>query len=446
MLKLEPVALTDVGRKRSVNQDYLGDYLFKSGRKYGQDKLKERGQLFAVADGMGGHAGGEIASELAITTLFERYYNGSSSGDVAIDLSTAMKEANLQVHSNGKGVGRAQMGTTLTLVLVKGNKGIFGNVGDSRTYIVRQGLVEQVTHDHSMVQEQIDAGVLTKEQAERSSIRNFITRTIGHNVEVEPDLFERELHVDDILLLCSDGLHGQVKELEMGTTIATAPNLKDAAQQLIDKANERGGPDNISVMLIRVEELGEKLPTLLANYQNKSKTLPKPVTPDPTVPNPDQDPTVPMLHVQSPPVQADLPIAPLVKPKKNSGLIVGLVFLAFVIGSAIAFWAFSNSFPSVIVVTPTVSDSPIPVGTATPTITSNATLSVAPLSTATPPAVVPTNDNKLNGITIIPFTPTPSRTSNTFGTIAPLVTFTAVNARLPTPTIGFLVNPTPIAP
>jgi protein phosphatase len=252
-----------VGRKRSNNQDYLGDLIFKSGRKFGPEKLNERGHLFAVADGMGGYAGGEVASELAITTLFDRYYNGATSGNIGDDLSEAIRSANFKVHSEASGSGRPQMGTTLTSVLVKGNRAIFGNVGDSRTYLIRQGLPERVTHDHSLVQDQIDAGVLTPEQAERSAIKNFITRAIGHRDDVESDLFEREIQPGDVLLLCSDGLHGLVKELEMGTVIATTPDLQEAAQTLVDLANERGGPDNISVMLIRVEDVGEPIPPIL---------------------------------------------------------------------------------------------------------------------------------------------------------------------------------------
>jgi protein phosphatase len=263
LLKLDPVAKTDVGRRRNHNEDFLGDLIFKSGRKYGPDKLNERGYLFAVADGMGGHASGEVASEMAVTTLFERYYNNPSSGDTWSDLMTAVKEANFQVHKAGMSSGRGQMGTTLTLALIKGNRAVIGNVGDSRTYLIRQGLAERVTHDHSLVQDQIDMGALTPEQAERSMIRNVITRAIGHREEVEPDFFERELEPQDVLLLCSDGLHGAVHEEEMGLIVATAPSLKDAADQLIGLANERGGIDNISVMLIGVSEVGDPIPPIL---------------------------------------------------------------------------------------------------------------------------------------------------------------------------------------
>ncbi|HEX2912934.1 MAG TPA: Stp1/IreP family PP2C-type Ser/Thr phosphatase [Chloroflexia bacterium] len=396
MLKLTPVALTNVGRKRSNNQDYLGDLIFKSGRKYGPEKLEERGYLFAVADGMGGYAGGEVASELAITTLFEHYYNAPSSGDIANDLSEAVREANYQVHETASSTGRNQMGTTLTLVLIKGNKAIFGNVGDSRTYLIRQGIPERVTHDHSLVQDQIDAGVLTPEQAEKSSIRNFITRAIGHRDEVESDLFERDILPGDILLLCSDGLHGLVKELEMGTIVATTPNLQEAAQQLVDMANERGGPDNISVMLIRVDSVGEALPPILngreASYNHKGAiynqsttqlqnlngqtgvmdvlpaAAPPPVAPDmPTVP---QRPVIPESQVTTP-----MRVGSENPKSGGKGIILGLIVLILIAGAVIAFILLSGS-----------NSNPAPATTPTtqPTATATATINVTMPPTITP--------------------------------------------------------------
>ncbi len=273
LLKLDPFALTDVGRRRDHNEDFLGDMIFRSGRKYGPEKLKEKGYLFAVADGMGGHAAGEVASELAITTLFERYYNGPSSGDLGTDLRQAVLEANSQVHHAGMTNGRGQMGTTLTLALIFGNRAVVGNVGDSRTYLISQGQTLRLTHDHSLVQDQIDMGVLTPEQAEHSTIRNVITRAVGHREEVEPDFFERELEAKDILLLCSDGLHGLVKEEELGPIVTTSHTLAEAGQKLIDLANDRGGNDNISVLLVAVTELGDPIPPLINDRTSHYSSL-----------------------------------------------------------------------------------------------------------------------------------------------------------------------------
>lgn len=443
MLKLEPVALTHVGRKRSNNQDYLGDLIFKSGRKYGPEKLNERGHLFAVADGMGGYAGGEVASEFAITTLFERYYNGPSSGDIGTDLSEAIRAANLKVHTEASGSGRPQMGTTLTSVLVKGNKAIFGNVGDSRTYLVRQGIPERVTHDHSLVQDQIDAGVLTPEQAERSAIKNFITRAIGHRDEVESDLFEREIQKNDVLLLCSDGLHGLVQEIEMGTIVATASSMQEAAQTLVDLANERGGHDNISVLLVRVEDVGEALPPILNGREplyNTNRSLFNQQT-EPlgsvTVPSiggttisKSDRPTAPVV-VAPPPVysQPTIPMAPVRenKPKTGGkGLLLGLLALLVIAGVVAAYLLLFNTTPAPAAVptpVPAVQPTTTPTITATPASTTPTQTTPAALATATPAlaataanstgssAVAPASTTVLAGVGGLASTVSPGSTS-----------------------------------
>lgn len=399
MLKLEPVALTDVGRKRSNNQDHLGDLIFRSGRSFGDEKLKERGYLFAVADGMGGYAGGEIASELAINTLFERFYDSPTSGDIATDLTEAIRQANSQVHNEAQAnSNRSQMGTTLTLVLVKGNKAIFGNVGDSRTYLVRQGIPERVTHDHSLVQEQIDAGLLTPEQAERSGHKNFITRAIGHRDLVEPDLFEREIQPDDILLLCSDGLHGLVKEIEIGTIVATAPSLKEGVHQLVSLANERGGPDNISVLAVRIEQVGEPLPSILngreavynvvnASIYNQA-TEPVSLNIGPTTVEESNKSTIRMTvpDPQAPAVQVTAPmtVASTRSRPGGRGLWLGLLLLLLVIGGAVAFVTLSGSpVASPATATPVTPTAPVSRAASTPSNTVADPTPVSPLPTAT---------------------------------------------------------------
>ena len=392
MLRLDPVALTDVGRKRDHNEDYLGDLLIRSGRSFGPEKIAERGSLFAVADGMGGHAAGEVASELAITTLFEQYYNTPTSGDIAQDLAQAVQLSNFQVHTAGNTSGRGQMGTTLTLALLKGNRALVGNVGDSRTYLVRQGVPLRVSHDHSLVQDQIDMGALTPEQAEHSAIRNVITRAIGHRDEVDADFFEQVLAVGDVLLLCSDGLHGLVKESEMGVMVADAPDLHEAAQSLIDLANERGGNDNISVVLIKILEVGEELPPLLPNQATtkvafNGQTAPLsarnnamdsgtssnrrgksvneatdrfvPPPPGTTVSVAENRPTV---KVPSPPSQIGVASHSEKNEKnelvggrrQNLSWLIGLVLVLLIAGGLILYFTVFNSTPSVATPTPTV--------------------------------------------------------------------------------------------
>ena len=360
---------------------------------------------------MGGYAGGEIASQLAVTTLFEQYYNGPTTGDVGADLITAIRKANGQVHGEAQtDPNHSQMGTTLTLVLVKGNKAIFGNVGDSRTYLIRQGIPERVTHDHSLVQEQVDAGVLTPEQAERSGHKNFITRAIGHRDQVDPDLFERELQVGDVLLLCSDGLHGLVKELEMGTIIQTTPDLKEAVKQLVALANERGGPDNITALAVRIQEVGDPLPSLL-NGREAVYNQPGSIYSQATAPTAfkaaeapdtlDNRPTAPMSVAALPPVPASIstqPTTPMTIPTEHpkprgQGLVVGAVLL-LMLGAAIigAFYVFNNTPPALPNSTPASSATPASV---TPSVSPSAsTTTVAPLATITPAPATPTAVSK----------------------------------------------------
>lgn len=395
---------TDVGRKRSNNQDYLGDFVLGgvgngngTPRKLNSQEADERGYLFAVADGMGGYAGGEVASELTVLTIFDAYYNHPSSGDIGADLSKIVRLANDAVHREAQSSGRLQMGTTLTMALVKGNKAIFGNVGDSRTYLIRQGIAERVTHDHSMIQEQIDAGYLTPEQAEKSNFRNLITRAIGHRPDVESDLFERELQVGDVLLLCSDGLHGLVKEIEIGTLVATEPNLQTAADQLVQMANERGGPDNITVLMVRVVELGEPLPPLLNGREpvyNKENIYSQKTSPVPA--SFESRPTIPNISVVTPtPVKPQqeqatkpMPIPALTNQEEKkpggSGLIVGVIGLLVVIAIVVAFVIFSGgnnnagATPTPAVTQPGAELTPVPTVTVNNTVTGLPTVTPDP--------------------------------------------------------------------
>lgn len=386
MLKLDPVALTDVGRKREHNEDSLGDLIITGDHNFTPDKLAEKGYLFAVADGMGGYAAGEVASEMAISTLFNRYYNGPQSGSLAEDLMESIIHTNAEVFHAGSISGQGQMGTTLTLAVVKGNRVLVGNVGDSRTYLIRNGIPLRVTRDHSLVQDQIDIGALTPEQASKSVIRNIITRAIGHRDEVEPDLFEQELQKGDVILLCSDGLHGLVQEIEMGTIVATEPNLKQAAQRLIDLANERGGVDNISVVLVGITEVGSPIPTMITSkngtHSGMTATMPVPLTERPTT----QIPTPTGDYVdENSPVDIDAPtrLNPVPKKKRGGGLIFLLGFLILVIGGGIVAYVVLNNSGS------TANTTPVPAATTT-IVTISATVTPVPVPTVTASAITTT--------------------------------------------------------
>ena len=390
MLKLDPVALTDVGRRRDHNEDYLGDQIIRNGSAYNQETLTEKGYLFAVADGMGGHASGEVASEMAVTTLFEHFYNGPSSGNLADDLKNSIIFANSQVYQAGEESSQGQMGTTLTISLIKGNRALVGNVGDSRTYLIRNGIPLRITRDHSLVQEQIEMGAITPEQAQNSMIKNIITRAIGHRDEVEPDLFEQEIQSGDILLLCSDGLHGLVQELEMGTIAASTSGLNNAAQQLIDLANIRGGVDNISVLLVGITEVGEPiLPFLSVKPSSKADSAITRLVPNADqVTNrlqiPDDDKVTThskTLNLQPQPSEKgwdeSQATSKISVGKKRSGGVKSKLFVAFlviILGGAIGFLIYSGS-------------NPINSNQATPT--QNTTISPMSVPTATAQLSVP---------------------------------------------------------
>jgi protein phosphatase len=406
LLKIDPVALTHVGRKREHNEDYLGDLIIKGDPRFDDKKLAEKGYLFAVADGMGGYAAGEVASEMAITSLFERFYNAPSNNSIAQDLLQAIVDTNLEVYQAGNAPGNSQMGTTLTVALVKGNRLLVANVGDSRTYLIRNGIPLRVTRDHSLIQEQIDMGALTPEQASKSIIRNIITRAIGHRDEVEPDLFEQELQKGDIILLCSDGLHGLVQEMELGAIVASASNLKQAAQQLIDLANERGGQDNISVLLIGITEVGKNIPSLLGSSTVTTRVPtvenePATIQVNGQIPTAEFKTVEPSTARMKAAVREDTPTVQTEVPGKKGGggLVLAIVALLLIaVGAAIVFFLMNNSTgdstapTATAAVTPTNTITLVATATA-PVATTSTTIAATAGSVPVTTAAVPSNQN-----------------------------------------------------
>jgi serine/threonine protein phosphatase PrpC len=262
-LRLEVAELTDVGRRRDSNEDSMTRLVPKD------PKLMERkGAIFVVADGMGGHAAGEVASEIAVETIREEYYEAVSD-EVTEILTQAIKQANQVIYDRAiEQTARAGMGTTCVAVVIRGAVAYIANVGDSRVYLIRDGQLRQVTNDHSWVAEQVRAGMLTDEQARTHAHRNVITRALGTQPEVEADLFVEVLQDGDHLLLCSDGLSGPVSDEEINRIISSAP-AQEAVRALIAQANEQGGPDNITALLVHVVEV----PPLEPEVQEHLATL-----------------------------------------------------------------------------------------------------------------------------------------------------------------------------
>jgi PPM family protein phosphatase len=221
-------------------------------RRANEDSLFARAPLFAVADGMGGAQAGEIASRIAVDTL------GAGVGDGAPEeqLAELIRRANDRIHDLSQSdERRAGMGTTVTAVLIGEEEVTIAHVGDSRAYLLRDGSMSRLTRDHSLVEELLAQGRLTPEEASQHPQRSVITRAVGPEATVEVDTQTARVRAGDVLLLCSDGLTSMVGEDQVERTVAGASSLEAAGRALIDAANEAGGRDNITVVLLRLEEI-----------------------------------------------------------------------------------------------------------------------------------------------------------------------------------------------
>ncbi len=240
--------MTDVGRRRDSNEDSFLD----------ADDLG----LYAVADGMGGHAAGEVASRMAIETLLqtmrEQPWSGSQPGidEVGNALRDAIESANRKICESVE--TRAEwrgMGTTMVAMAAVGSDAVIGYVGDSRAYRLRAGQMERLTSDHSWVNEQVKMGLLTDEDAQRHPMRNIVTRALGNRVDVSVDLVTDVMRSGDVYLLCSDGLNTMLEDDEIRRLLAEhAEDPRRACEALVDSANDHGGEDNTTVIAVRVTD------------------------------------------------------------------------------------------------------------------------------------------------------------------------------------------------
>ena len=238
---------TDIGRVRAVNQDNIF--------------CDDKNALYIVADGMGGHAGGEIASKLCIEEI--RDYLASH-----VDILKAAKEhpdqkvlntmADAVNHASTRIYEKALedptlkgMGTTATVLMLLGQQAYCAHVGDSRLYLLRAGFLYQITSDHSLVSEQVKAGLLTKEEAELHHLRNVITRSAGYQEEEYVDTVSIAAKPQDYFLLCSDGLHGKITDQEIASMLGKQGTK--SVSNMVDLANENGGEDNISVIVVSIQ-------------------------------------------------------------------------------------------------------------------------------------------------------------------------------------------------
>ena len=267
-LSFDFAAITDIGCERSNNEDCFG---------YDADQ-----QLYVVCDGMGGRAAGEVASGTAVRTLIESFASSApmrSEGEstpVANRLMQAISDANRAVReAEAQDPNLMSMGTTMVCACLDGGRAVFGNVGDSRAYIIREGYCLQVTQDHSLLAEALRAGEISLEAAATSNLQSMITRAIGTEDTVDPDLYSAELQPGDILLLASDGLTRYVEPEEIATVVRAGVDLTARCQEFIDVAKRRGGVDNITCILLRaIEKLVETSPIEGSETQGNSDTPP----------------------------------------------------------------------------------------------------------------------------------------------------------------------------
>ncbi|HEX2121659.1 MAG TPA: Stp1/IreP family PP2C-type Ser/Thr phosphatase [Thermoanaerobaculia bacterium] len=251
LMEVRAFGLTHVGRQRQHNEDAF--------------LVESDARLFLVADGMGGHAAGEIASRIAVDSISEFILHTKEDDGTwphAYDehftrttnrLMAAVRLANTRVLEAMRKDARLRgMGTTVVACMADDEHVSVAHVGDSRAYLIREGQISRITNDHSWVFEQVQAGMLTEAEAEKHPLRNVITRALGGALQVTPDASEITPQANDVFLLCSDGLTGMVPENEILRVVTSSNgNLEKACQQLIDAANERGGLDNVTAVLVK---------------------------------------------------------------------------------------------------------------------------------------------------------------------------------------------------
>lgn len=252
MLDLEFAQVSDPGLVRDGNEDFLGHFPPATAAE-----VRSRGWLFALADGVGGHERGEVASKLAVESAVEGFRNAAAGAQLTGLLPKLLHGANGQVYAAATKSGRAVGGMATTLVLcgLRFDQAVISHVGDSRCYLIRDGRATPLTRDHTVAADQANLGVLSAQEAVDSPSRHVLSRAVGADLVVTPDTTQLQLDPEDVLMLCSDGLHGALPAAEIAYVISQRTDLQAAAERLVAIANERDGSDNVSVQLIRIHSV-----------------------------------------------------------------------------------------------------------------------------------------------------------------------------------------------
>jgi serine/threonine protein phosphatase PrpC len=251
-MDVEFAQLSDLGRVRQGNEDYLG-----YARPVTAEDARSRGWLFVVADGVGGNDDGEIASQTAVEAVIQGFRE-STRGEANSSLLPALiRRANTRVleAAHERVPGGSNMATTIVACALRHDRVVVAHVGDSRCYLVRQGEARILTRDHTYAAEQVRMGLLSAQEAAESESRHVLSRSLGTGLTVNVEVDEHQVFVGDVLVLCTDGLHNSIRATEIATVAGRAEDLNAAARRLVDIANQRDGSDNITLQIVRVRSV-----------------------------------------------------------------------------------------------------------------------------------------------------------------------------------------------
>ena len=269
-MRIQAGARTDLGRVRKNNEDCY--------------EIKPALNLYVLSDGMGGQAHGEVASKLAVQTIVTHCQQAENSratpifGEPQPDVSERTNRLTSAIHLANRKVYEAAaanaeqngMGATIVAAWIEGQRLSLAHVGDSRAYLLRAGSLDQLTADHSLVAEKVRVGILTPQEADASELQSVLTRAVGTNATIQVDADEQMLLAGDSLLLCSDGLTRMVTDPEIASTLLTSTSAQEAADRLVELANENGGVDNVSVIVLRVLQKSEGVLERLKAWKRNS--------------------------------------------------------------------------------------------------------------------------------------------------------------------------------
>ncbi len=252
MLDIEFGEHSDIGKVRDTNEDSHGHV-----GPANPAQARSHGWFFVLADGVGGHDRGEVASRLAVDTVVEGFKRSRPNEPHSDLLPKIIQQANIKVYEAGRSAkpGGAQMATTMVACALRHDRAVIAHVGDSRCYLIRRNRATVLTRDHTVANEHVRLGLITAEESTQSPNRHRLLRSLGHDLFVNVDINQTQVVPGDVLLLCCDGMHGALDDSDLVKIVTHSKNMNDAANQLVALANEKDGSDNISVQLIRIKSV-----------------------------------------------------------------------------------------------------------------------------------------------------------------------------------------------